>query len=63
MSKLRLAGLAGLAAFAAASLGSSAGVFEAGWHADNVRPSRPKPSSKSKSTHKQNARKARKGQP
>jgi len=38
-------------------------ITEVGWHSDNVRPSRPKPSSKSKSTHKQNARKARKGQP
>jgi hypothetical protein len=58
MSK-RLASLAMMAAVAMGSL--SSGIAEAGWHMDNARPSRPQPRPTSKSTHKQNARKAKKG--
>lgn len=64
MTRNRLAVIAGMATMALSAVGdlARAQVFEAGWLMDNAGPQHTKPRSKSKSTHKQNARKAKRGQ-
>jgi hypothetical protein len=53
--------LASAVGMAAAQIGSAISVVEAGWHQDNPGPIRREFARKGKTSHKQNARRSKKG--